>query len=476
MQKTQQYAEVALTDLAAIAAKAVDRNYCNVHISEIRFSGNIENVLKTGFITLSNDYISFPLPIIAQWMAVEAIRRGVVDIDDIISNSNRMNKWLYSLSILFSQISFEESLKFFSKVVCKFPGIASRIIREGIRFDTMTSFPSAYECGEKLQQTMQIWVDALGPLSNMIAPLDRGKIRPIGISIGGLGITYSWLRSGNDTKPVQVLSFEEMRKRGAGICNRRVPAQATWPWFVTFEYLADNLKKAIQSHAIIPCEGQLQDEFLWDTLLHISGKGSLYEGKLDLTTFEKYRKYIGHRWQVNGKKVQTDYLSYLIDGHVASGHTTIVAPYPTSNKPNKSGWVWSGYSAEHFLEKVQYVYNSAIYEYMKIVNSIFKKFRSSLRIAVLSPCVIIGILRFLEDGATFEDSPELTWYIKALPEDEQNCVDIQLGEIELNLDLLNSLHRNNMMLRPEAEDGRITHITSEYVDICKSTPVTDTKF
>lgn len=476
MQKTDQ-TEIAFADLAQIAALAVDRNYTDVHVSEIHFLGNIENVLKTGFISLSNDYISYPLPIIAQWMAAEAIRRSIVDIDDIISNSYRINKWLYSLSILFSRISFEESLDFFSKIVQKSPGTASRIIRDGIRFDTMASLPTAYECGEKLQQTMQIWVNALGPLGDWIAPLDRGKVRQLGININNFGIVYSWLRSGNDTRPVQVLSFEEMRKRGGSIYSRRVPAQATWPWFVTFDYLADNLKNVVEGHAAIPGEGQLLDEFLWDTLLHISGKGNLYEGKLDLTAFEKYRKHIGHRWRANGKEIPTNFLFYLIDRQVASGHTMIAAPYPTSDKPNKSGWVWSSYSAERFLEKVRFVYNSAIDEYTKMVNSIFKKLQSSLRMAVLSPCMIVGKLRFLENGVTLEDSPDLTWYIKALPENEQTCVDIQLGEIQLNhRDLLDSLHRNNMTLRPDAEDKGIACITSEYVDICNSTPVTNLVF
>lgn len=477
MQKAGQYAESAFVDLANIASKAIDRNFGDVHISEIRFISSIENVLATGFISFANDYISFPLPIIAQWMAAEAIRHGIVDIGDIISNSHRMNKWLYSLSILFSQISFEESLEFFSKVVRKSPGTASRIIRDGIRLDTMTSFPSAYECGEELQQTMQIWVDALGPLGNWIAPLDQNKIRPLGISIEDFGIVYSWLNLRDDTRPVQVLSFEEMRKRGSSLHSRSVPAQATWPWFVTFDYLASNLKEAVQSHAIIPNEGQLQEEFLWDTLLHISGKGSLYEGKIDLSAFEKYRQHIGHRWLANGKEIPTNFLFYLIDKHVASGHTSIAAPYPTSDRQNESGWVWSGYSAERFLEKVQFVYSSAIDEYMKIVNSIFVKLQNSLWTAMLSPCKLVGKLKFPEVSITFADSPQLTWYIEALPESEETRVDIQLGEVQSShLDLLNSLFQNNSRLRPDIENKGIAHITSGYVDICKSTPVTNVVF
>ena len=129
-----------------------------------------------------------------------------------------------------------------------------------------------------------------------------------------------------------------------------------------------------------------------------------------MTAFEKYRQYIGHRWLANGKEIPTDFLFYLIDKHVASGHTIIATPYPTSDKPNDSGWVWSGYSAERFLEKVQFVYSSAINEYTKMVNSIFEKLQSNLRTAVLSPCMIVGKLKFPENSVTFANSPQLTWY------------------------------------------------------------------
>ncbi len=54
---------------------------------------------------------------------------------------------------------------------------------------------------------------------------------------------------------------------------------------------------------------------------------------------------------------------------------------------------------------------------------------------------------------------------------------IQFGVIQLDLsDLFNSLLRNNLRLRPDAEGKRIAHITSGYVDICESTPVTNVVF
>lgn len=476
MQRAGQYAGSVSVDLSKIAAKAVDRNFADVHISEIQFSSSIENILATGFITFSNDYVSFPLPIIAQWMAAEAIRHQVVKIDDIILNRSRLEKWIYVLSILFSQMSFEESLEYFSKIVYTAPGVASRIIRDGIRFDKLESLPPAYECGERLQQTMRIWIDALGPLAQWIAPLKCGELRPLGIEATADRITYSWLRIESGV-PVHVLSYSEMRQNASSIHSRGIPAQATWPWIVTFEYLSDYLKKAIEGHVIIANEGQLQEEYLWNNLLRISGKGSLYEKELDLTKFEKYREFVGRRWIVNGKTVDADFLFYLIDNHIENGRTSIVAPYPVSDKQHTPGWVWSSYSPERFLEKVQFVYGTAFSEYMQMAETVFIKLKEDLRTAKLAPCELVGGLEFNENSNSFEDSPALTWYMKALPINARNGVDIQFRKIEFNDDeLFHSLIRHNLKMRPGIENRDVVHITSQFVDICNSTPVTNIVF
>lgn len=476
IQKIGQNVESAAIDLARIAAKAVDRNYADIHISEINFSSSIESVLETGLVSFANDYISFPLPIIAQWMAAKAIRCGIVSIDDIISNKYRMDKWMYTLSILFSQMSFEESLDFFSKIAYASPGTASRIIRDGIRFDEMISLPPAYECGEKLRQTMQIWSDALGPLSEWIAPLNKYGIRPIGVDVQNGWITYSWLRTEEKNQPVQVMSFDEMQKRIGCIHSRGVPAQATWPWIITFEYLSDNLKKAVQGHTIIVKEGQLEKEYLWGSLLRISGKSSLYEGKLELKNFDGYRQFIGSRLIVNGKTVQADSIFCLIDKLISKGITSITAPYPITDKENKSGWIWGGYSAEKFLEKTQFIYGSAVNEYMRMADTVFSKLRDNLIGATLAPYKLVGRIKFYENSTTFGEAPQFMWYREALPYNEANCVDIQFGDTNVSNDIFESLIRNNLRLRPAAKGERISCITLEYLDICKSTPVTDVVF
>ena len=52
------------------------------------------------------------------------------------------------------------------------------------------------ECGKMIQQCMQVWIDAIGPLATYIAPIEDGRLYPLGINIeNGQMITYAWLKN-----------------------------------------------------------------------------------------------------------------------------------------------------------------------------------------------------------------------------------------------------------------------------------------
>ena len=50
-------------------------------------------------------------------------------------------------------------------------------------FGTLRSAPTENECGKMIQQCMQVWIDAIGPLATYIAPIEDGRLYPLGINI-----------------------------------------------------------------------------------------------------------------------------------------------------------------------------------------------------------------------------------------------------------------------------------------------------
>ena len=108
--------DIAVT-LEQIAIRSIDCNIGKVHVSEIGEKNVYEVLQQTGFLFLHQDNtVSFSLPILAQWFAAEGILHKYVSIDDILSDRTRASRWRYAFSLMFSKMTFEESLELFSKI------------------------------------------------------------------------------------------------------------------------------------------------------------------------------------------------------------------------------------------------------------------------------------------------------------------------------------------------------------------------
>lgn len=478
IQKCGDEGQTAYNDLAMMAAKSIDRFLGDILLSEVRLNGAISTVLKTGFITLSDDCISFPLPIIAQWFAAEAIRRRIITIDEILSSENRANRWIYALSILFGQMTFDESLDFFAKIVRDMPCIAPRIIRDGIRFGEKVQLPHALDCGEMIQQCMRVWIEALGPLSQFIAPCVAREVRPLALCIQNGMLSYSWMKREDGPSVIQ-LDHDEMLRVCGSVHSRSIRPQPTWPWVLTFEVLSDNLKKAIENHTILLSNSQLHKEWLWSLALHLSQHGSLREDTIDLECLEQYREYKNQIPCIDGKWIPIDDFFSEVDKLKEQGITRLEPPYPIADKERtRQGWIWRDYSANRYLQKARFTCGTALDEYMNLANSIFPALKDSLYLAKLYPCRFVGGLEFNEGAKTGDwgkDSPQMTWYWEAVPSLEEAGVDIELKKIPFNDNtLLETLHMHNKKTRPELGEkagGRIAY--SVFTDIISATPVTD---
>ena len=317
---------------------------------------------------------------------------------------------------------------------------------------------------------MQVWIDAIGPLATYIAPIEDGRLYPLGINIeNGQMITYAWLKNYSGEFVVSMSQNELMQTPG---CKAEdIPAQATWPWIITLDALSDRLEDAVHHRSMIVEHTQLCAEHVWNVTLQMAGKGNAYEGELSLEPCEKYRCYIGKSLQIETVSVQTDLFFKIIDEHLSGGISKIPPPFPVSDRAQASGGDWMAYSTERYLEKIQFIYNSALTEYSTLVDAIFSSFKKGFRISRLSPCKLVGKLMFEENS---ECVPFLTWYFEALPRSEQNSTAIQITKTSVNpYTLLKSIAKNNFILRPELVGSNIASVTSQPLYGLSTTPVTD---
>lgn len=462
--------DTVYNDLLLLSIKTVDRGLRDIHISEITLSGSLDSVLKTGLVSKQGDYLSFPIVIIAQFLAAKALQKKTVDINPIIQSKERLDYWKYPLSILFAQSSFDESFDSFAAIIRTSPGTASQIIRDGIRAGKLCSLQTSEECGKMIFRCMEVWCDSLGELAQYIAPIHGSSMLTLGVCVYNSSIIYTWFESKSNAAVI-VLSRQEMLRLNNTIHFRVVSAQSTWPWIITLDYLSDNLKKRIAGQSILGLCSQLNNEAFWDSARVLSGKGTLNHDAISVKAFEKYRNYPRSILRCNGNNINMDTFFTTLDRCIGNGLTEIKPPFPTGDR-ECDGFVWSCYSSERYLELTKYAFSSALASYTELVETVFYCFKDALSIAQLLPCKIVGGLEYDPQGG-FENAPGLTWYLEALPRGSNNDVDIEYRTIPFNdMSLLDSISRNINESRPESNYRGFT-ICSEVLRLNNPKPVTN---
>jgi len=325
-----------------LAILSIDRNLGYINKSEISEHVDCNKLLSSGFlITDGKDNYSFSLPIVAQWLGAHAIRKNAIKIDEILKDRLKVIKWRYSLSILFSQMTYEESAKYFTQIVFKMPGVASIVIRDGINFESAINLPSSDICGKRLYDCMNIWLSSLNGIDFSLKD-DGIHTNTLACSVSKNTLTYSWADCflGNE-----VITFELQPPKGHfySISSRGVPAQATWPWIVTFEHLSKILEKYVKEKQWILLGNTLESEFIWKNALKLLHKGSLFNSPIPINDFDKYKKYLDDGTTFYNH-VNIPLFFKLINSYIQKGNTELHPPYIPGDKDYGSGWLWGIYS------------------------------------------------------------------------------------------------------------------------------------
>ncbi|MBD7910035.1 hypothetical protein [Clostridium cibarium] len=410
----------------------VDNKFCKIHLSELGSNFDIDDLLKSGLIYKDdNEYLYFPLPIIPQWLSAEGIRLKYKDIDEIIESEEQVIKWRYPLSILFGKLSYNESKKFFAKIVSLYPGVASIIIRDGIKTIRKSNLPSASECGKMLQECMRKWIEGLGNFAYVIAPFRYGKIADLGVSVDGVGISVTWDQKSYN-EDIKTFNDEELMFCG-GVMRSHVPiAQSIWPWIDTLEYLSENLKNLIKQKPLMLEDGVLLEEYIWSLSCSLTKKGDLYDDVINISEIEEYRKYLYEsNLSISATMIDMNFYFNEIDKLIDSGHTFISAPWPKHDVPYKKcgGKVWGLYSEQRILQKTIFIYDNAIKEYLRIVEKWFPLIKESLNIYNLLPTKLNGDI-YINRKNEFYGRPTMKWCFEVLAKGEKSYVNFKLSDIE----------------------------------------------
>ena len=363
----------------------------------------------------------FTLPIIVQWLGARAIRSELISISELVNEESRMLKWRYSLSILFNQMTYEESEVYFTYIVENVPEVAAIIVRDGISLNMSDEIEDAKTIGKKMYKCMQSWLANSGEFANKIGLKSEGILNTLGIcNCAQNAFMFSWANTylGVDvTTAEKNIVYPNFTKK----CRRGVFAQATWPWIVTFEYLSSILKDNLEIRHWLVLDGAMEKEFVWANTLKLLGKGNSHQESIDLKEVERYRANSDFYRNVDLKMY-----FHLIDRLKNRGHNKIEVPFVSEDMELKSGYVWNGYSRERMRLRVEQIYTDVFEEYKKLVDGFFAGLKDHFSTYVNMPCKMVGSLCY--GGSGDNDGPSVQYYLETLPSSAKSNVEITLEQ------------------------------------------------
>lgn len=403
---------------------SIERNYGNIHKSEIPIDINVEALIKSGFVRLKDDEnLVFNLPIIVQWLGARAIRNQLIDFSEIVNNEVRLLKWRYSLSIMFNQMTYEESEKYISYLVENSVDLVGTIIRDGITFEGKMDISDEMQSGQKMYKCMQSWIKGLGILAEALEISNNGIVNTLAIQCTEQRIEFSWANKYLD-RDVICLKDAMHTRCFSTVYGRSVPAQATWPWVVTFECLSELIEDSLENKKWLMLDGAMEREFVWKNTLKLENKGSLYTSSFKIEDINK------HRTKGQGyKKIDIETYFYLVDRLRKSGKKRIEVPYIVGDQEAKTNFIWGNYSEEQMRLRVKDIYENVFDEYTKMIEKFFGCFRTKLSTYITFPCKLVGSLCY-DDSETdcFYPGPSLQYYLEPLELGKESIVEISLND------------------------------------------------
>lgn len=485
--------EVLLDQFIDLAIKSTHKGNKSILKTEIGPPETIKELVNSGIVIENNDYISFILPILAQWFAAKALYEKKVNIDDILVTENSLDYWKYAIIISITISNQKEIDALFNKIIEKDPGFATVILEESVANWSIHSeeiTDSSRECGMKIRFAMESWIQILGSLANIISPVINGKLMPVGVLKQREYLNSAWYR-GSETIPEIVdldLNFQKRPEdflKWYGIKSAR-PRGAGWYWRWTLEDLKLNLSTLINNKTLPIPQGIIYEELMWEASLEIMNLGSLYGGKILISDIKKEIKGKSPSEYIVIKSRRLPFSWYLeyIYKKEKDGKTQIESPIPTGDilEP-EDNFLWSDYSPERLKIRVEAIYREAIKGYMDLVEDNFPYIKKRLYNYNLFPYELHGIIEFSHtaDYGGWNGGPSITVYRKPLPLIGNYKVIITNNKEtgrgynpnESSRKLLDDIRREIDKLRPNNSESLYATISNERLDIYGSTPVSD---
>jgi Phosphorylase superfamily len=431
--------------LERLAQLTIDRGGA-VLATEIGLPRDREVLLATGLVTENKGALSFPLPILEQWFAAQLLLQDPARATTLAEDVPRLERWRYAIAQALAEANQVVATQLLQPIVLRQPAVASSLVHESLadQREHDQALPPSLECGEQVRAAMAAWVEGIGPVAELVAPVDSdGRLLPLGALSEGAKLLTVWYQ-GNEPRPDVAdlqgdvgLLFSSQAPEWVG--SDGVPSRvAGWAWHWTLKQLSRNLRDLIQKRRLPVHEGPLADEANWRLARSLTAgiPRSLHPSGIPLRLIEARLMRVPDTATlvVSGHgALKVAALKLWLQRIQAMGVETLAYPWPSPDldpDPHSGmNWDWEFYSDQRLLEWAQTVYAGALHGYQHLVEQWFAPFASRLRTAALLPARLVGVVHPpTRAGIRKDRAPGIAWYLEPLPVGSATYVDLALGE------------------------------------------------
>lgn len=433
----------AHTLLHRLAVASTERGGVPVSAAEVGTRNEVIQLLDTRLVVERDRALGFPLPLLTQWFAAQALIADVVSPNDIARDGQRLEHWRYALALLTGTAGHETVTRVLTPIAVQFPASAAEIVHEALPEQWGRQgnlhLPTAKECGQRLYAAMSAWTQGVGPLAPHIAPLRAdGTVTTVAAAVAtDGGLIVSWYQ-GQEALPNVVPLAQYYNQHTAwrdGWPELRIAhpvPQPAWAWRWTLDKLVGETKRIVEQHVLPLPDGPLRDEAIWRLALSLVGhKHSLDHDPIPITGLETmmapYATYAHVHF--NGEDVDPQLVLAILRTLRRSGTEVICSPWPRPDLPEEKqlhNYVWSPYSDAQLLARTRAVYEAALKGYEQIVATWFPKFASRLATMQQMPVRIVGnLVRGDDDNGT----PPILWsHRERLPQGAMSAASIEMSD------------------------------------------------
>jgi hypothetical protein len=444
------HTEHTIRSLLCRVAVATTQRGGRLPLVEVGSHADQAAVLASRLVAQQGATLAFPLPLLEQWFAAQALLDGLVDFLPLVEDLRQLEPWRWPLVMATRVGSHQPVTHLLEPLAVRHPGLAGWIIHQAEenrwRHQPPAAPPPARESGQRVRSAMQAWVTGLGPLAPDLAPVRAdGRLQPTGVRVDGTHVTTAWYRGYDELAVIADLPREipwrAVRHNWWLIRSGSPGSASTWAWPWTMGSLRTVLEKRLRRRALRPRPGGvLEREARWRLCNGILGRGRLTVRPVEVrevlaAIHDKLARVpqdaVSVRFGFTGLGALSDReLRQLAADLEQSGLTSIEAPWEPPDLPRGVGggrWVWSDYSPAALLRRTQQVYRGALEAYTELVDQYFPTWRPTLSMAAWMPLCLQGTLE-PATGDAYDDAPGLTWSVVPLEPGSANRIKIELGE------------------------------------------------